>query len=92
MLEVVGNGSRRWMVANRVAERRYGEQNPAYEPAHPHHLSADVSRIRFRQLTRRQRVAPYAAMLEMAPNAFVKDLGVTPVRTRKTVLVTGTSS
>jgi hypothetical protein len=24
------------MVANRAAVRRYGEQNPAYEPAHPH--------------------------------------------------------
>jgi hypothetical protein len=24
------------MVANRVVARRYGEQNPAYEPAHPH--------------------------------------------------------
>ena len=24
------------MVANRAVVRRYGEQNPAYEPAHPH--------------------------------------------------------
>jgi uncharacterized protein DUF2188 len=24
------------MVANRVVVRRHGEQNPAYEPAHPH--------------------------------------------------------
>lgn len=23
------------MVADRTVERRYGEQNPAYEPAHP---------------------------------------------------------
>jgi hypothetical protein len=34
--EGVGNGTPRWMVANRVVERRHGEQNPAYEPAHPH--------------------------------------------------------
>jgi hypothetical protein len=37
-LEGVGNGTRRWMVANRTVERRYGDQNPAYEPAHPHPL------------------------------------------------------
>lgn len=36
-LEGVGNGSPRWMVANRAAVRQYGEQNPAYEPARPHH-------------------------------------------------------
>jgi hypothetical protein len=24
------------MVANGVVARRHGEQNPAYEPAHPH--------------------------------------------------------
>jgi len=24
------------MVANRTLVRAYGEQNPAYEPAHPH--------------------------------------------------------
>jgi len=34
--EGVGNGAPRWMVANRVVARRHGEQNPAYEPAHPH--------------------------------------------------------
>jgi hypothetical protein len=34
--EGVGNGAPRWMVANRAVVRRYGEQNPAYEPAHPH--------------------------------------------------------
>jgi hypothetical protein len=28
------------MVANRSVARRYGEQNPAYEPAHPHLLTA----------------------------------------------------
>ena len=34
--EGVGNGTPRWMVANRAVARRPGEQNPAYEPAHPH--------------------------------------------------------
>jgi hypothetical protein len=34
--EGVGNGTPRWMVANRAVVRRHGEQNPAYEPAHPH--------------------------------------------------------
>ena len=39
--EGVGNGTPRWMIANRVVVRRRGEQNPAYEPAHPH-LGAGV--------------------------------------------------
>ena len=34
--EAAGNGRPRWMVANRTLVRAYGEQNPAYEPAHPH--------------------------------------------------------
>ena len=33
--EAAGNGRPRWMVANRVVVRPRGEQNPAYEPAHP---------------------------------------------------------
>ena len=35
-LEGVGNGSRRWMVAD-PGPRGPGEQNPAYRPARPHH-------------------------------------------------------
>jgi len=33
------------MVANRVAVRRYGEQNPAYEPARPHHSPSPAGRL-----------------------------------------------
>lgn len=40
-----GNGVARWMVANRAVVRRYGEQNPAYEPAHPHFTKAQWSRL-----------------------------------------------
>ena len=41
--EAVGNGSPRWMVANRGNARNSGEQNPAYEPARPH-LTLDLLR------------------------------------------------
>ena len=32
---MAGTGRRRWMIVNRAEATRRGEQDPAYEPAHP---------------------------------------------------------
>ena len=62
------------MVANRVAVRRYGEQNPAYEPAHPYQACLGLDR------TSLQWKPPPSAIIGGKPGTAVCSTTVAPLR------------